>query len=136
RVTAINTLLCPSNGGAPGVTATLAGQTNGVGATSYPNNIGTVSTANRNRFDGPAYKMGQPTTGGTLALASVSDGLSSTVIFSEWVMGLNTLSQDGPNMVYTARTPWAPPASTTLDTIASSCQVSTTKVFDQKGTDF
>jgi prepilin-type N-terminal cleavage/methylation domain-containing protein/prepilin-type processing-associated H-X9-DG protein len=136
RVTTINTFLCPSNGAAPSVTATLSGQTMIVGATCYPNNIGTVYTVSGGRFDGPAYKMGQPTTGGTLSFASITDGLSGTAIFSEWVMGLNTLSQDGPNMVYTASTPWAPPASTTLATIAAGCLASTTKAFDQKGSDY
>jgi hypothetical protein len=46
RVMTINTFLCPSDGGTPDVTATLGTQTKIIGATSYPNNIGTVYTVN------------------------------------------------------------------------------------------
>jgi prepilin-type N-terminal cleavage/methylation domain-containing protein/prepilin-type processing-associated H-X9-DG protein len=135
RVTSFSVLLCPSDGAGPGVTATLDTRSGIVGATSYPNNIGTVSTANGGRFDGPAYKLGQPATGGTVSLASVADGLSRTAIFSEWVMGRNRMSEDGPHMVYVAGTPWAPPASTSLAAIASTCAASSVRVFDQKGSD-
>src|SRR5262249_16796278 len=81
-------------------------------------------------------KLGQPTTGGTLTLASVTDGLSHTALFSEWVMGRNRLDQDGLHMVYAAGTPWAPPASTPLDAIAASCLASSQRGWDQKGTDY
>jgi prepilin-type processing-associated H-X9-DG protein len=46
------------------------------------------------------------------------------------------MTEDGPHMVYTSSTAWAPPASTTLVTIASACRASTTMIFDQKGADF
>jgi prepilin-type N-terminal cleavage/methylation domain-containing protein/prepilin-type processing-associated H-X9-DG protein len=135
RVTSFSVLLCPSDGDGPGVVATLDTRSGIVGATSYPNNIGTISTINGGQFDGPAYKLGQPATGGTVSLASVADGLFCTAIFSEWVMGRNQMSADGLHMVYVAGTPWAPPASTSLAAIASTCQDSSIWIFDQKGSD-
>jgi prepilin-type processing-associated H-X9-DG protein len=136
RVTAIDALLCPSNGGPPDVRAALGDQTRVVGATSYPNNIGTTYTVNGNRFDGPAYKLGAPDLGGVVTLASVTDGLSGTAVFGEWVIGLNTMSRDGPHMIYGSAIPWAPPASTTLTAMATACRAALTKVSDQKGTDY
>jgi len=136
RVTAIGTMLCPSNGSAPDIPAALGAETRTAAGTSYPNNIGTVYTVNRGKFDGPAYKLGQPATGGPLSLASITDGLSGTAILSEWVTGKNLMSGDGPHMVYGGSTPWAPPASTTLDMIAAGCQSSVARVFDRKGADY
>lgn len=135
RVTSIATFLCPSDGAAPGVEASLGTVSSTIGGTSYPNNIGTVSTVNRGRFDGPAYKLGQRATGGPVSYPSVTDGLSVTALFSEWVMGRNGTG-DGPNMVYTAGIFWPPTASTTLTRIATSCEVSTKQAFDQKGSDY
>lgn len=136
RVMRINTFLCPSDGDGPDVVATLDLQTATVGTTSYPNNIGTVTTINGGRFDGPAYKLGQPFTGGVVSYCSITDGLSGTAIFSEWVMGKNRMSQDGTHMVYSGSTGWAPPSSMSLATIASGCRASARRTFDQKGTDF
>jgi prepilin-type N-terminal cleavage/methylation domain-containing protein/prepilin-type processing-associated H-X9-DG protein len=136
RVMSINSLLCPSNGEAPDVSTVLGARTMTVGGSSYPNNIGTVTTVNGGKFDGPAFKIGQPITGGTLSLATITDGLSSTAIFSEWVMGWNRMSQDGTHMVYASATAWAPPSSMSLSAIAAACQASSTRIFDQKGSDF
>lgn len=44
RVTYLNVMVCPSSGAAPGVTAALHDRTGTVAGTSYPNNIGTVTT--------------------------------------------------------------------------------------------
>ncbi len=136
RVTSIATFLCPSNGAAPPVVATLGSASASVAGTSYPNNIGTLLTLNGGRFDGPAYQLGLPGLGSVVSLASVTDGLSVTAIFSEWVMGQNNMSGVGRDMVFTASTPWAPPSSTSLSTIAASCASSTQSAWDLKGTDY
>ena len=42
-----------------------------------------------NQFDGPAYVLGTPAYGPVVTLASITDGLSNTAMFSEWVRGKN-----------------------------------------------
>ncbi len=100
----VNVFLCPSDGNVPCGTVTMA---NGTGArqagyTSYPNNIGTIFHNNGGMLDGPAYLMGSPGQGPTVTLASITDGTSNTVIFSEWVRGKNTSASRGLDQVYTA----------------------------------
>ena len=86
HVMQINVFNCPSDGErafraeaeprAPSITALL-------GYSSYTNNIGTVYTNNGGRFDGPAYKMGDTSHSTPPTLASITDGTTNTVIFSE-----------------------------------------------------
>ncbi len=106
----INGYLCPSDGNVPSITYTMK---NGSGSRitgygSYPNNLGTIYRNNGGNFDGPAYIMGSqlnPTTvaqGPVVTLASVTDGTSNTVIFSEWVRGTNQTTTTGLQEVYVA----------------------------------
>ena len=74
RTLQINALLCPSDANVPGGGATLNGNTRVVGYSSYPNNVGTTYSNFNKIIDGPAYLMGNPTYGGTVYLASVTDG--------------------------------------------------------------
>ena len=50
-------------------------------------------------FDGPAYKMGA-NFGGTVTLATITDGTSNTVIFSESVRGQDNANVDGLYQIY------------------------------------
>jgi prepilin-type N-terminal cleavage/methylation domain-containing protein/prepilin-type processing-associated H-X9-DG protein len=102
--TQLNILLCPSDGNIPVGQYTML---NGTGTrqqsySSYPNNIGTIRFNNGGMFDGPAYMMNNTTTGGIVTLASIIDGTSNTVIFSEWVRGKNNSTDEGLHQTYDA----------------------------------
>jgi prepilin-type N-terminal cleavage/methylation domain-containing protein/prepilin-type processing-associated H-X9-DG protein len=103
HVAQINTFNCPSDGNNPSILKPFP--TNSsisalLGYASYPNNIGTVYSNNGGYYDGPAYKMGDTSHSRQLSLASVTDGTTNTVIFSETVKGKGAGSQDGLHQVY------------------------------------
>jgi prepilin-type N-terminal cleavage/methylation domain-containing protein/prepilin-type processing-associated H-X9-DG protein len=134
--TMVNTFNCPSDGNNPSATYAVSGAgTQPIAYTSYPDNLGTIHTNNGGRYDGPAYDLGVPTYGPTITLASVSDGTSNTVIWSEMVRGKNGTTTLGPNQVYSMSMPL--PTATTfvpLTTYVSACQNSTKLAgFDYKG---
>jgi prepilin-type N-terminal cleavage/methylation domain-containing protein/prepilin-type processing-associated H-X9-DG protein len=95
----VNTFLCPSDGNIPDGMATVAGITGQPGYHSYPNNIGTFAQNNGNTYDGPAYQLGA-NLGATVTLATIQDGTSSTVIFSEFIRGRNIATIDGLFQIY------------------------------------
>jgi prepilin-type N-terminal cleavage/methylation domain-containing protein/prepilin-type processing-associated H-X9-DG protein len=105
HVAQINTFNCPSDGNIPSVLKpdpVFASIFTLLGYASYPNNIGTVYTNNGGRFDGPAYKMGDTSHSTPLSLASIIDGTSNTVIFSETVRGRGGSKQDGLHQIYSS----------------------------------
>src|SRR4051794_40183075 len=124
----INTFLCPSDGNVPGQSRTNPNGTGAfiVAATNYPNNIGTVRSNNGNFFDGPAYRINYPAGGPTVTLSSITDGLSNTVIFSEWIKGKNETSNQGVHQIYTAPATLPAAGYTPLQTLINSCQSATT----------
>src|SRR5262249_11401146 len=115
--------LCPSDENEPNATT---------GNTNYPNNLGTTRYLNGNKFDGPAYLLGSSGDGPVMTISRIRDGMSNTVIFSEWVMGEAKGSQsvDGPNIVYenNIATSTAP-----LTQIAQACQAASNRQWDGKG---
>jgi prepilin-type N-terminal cleavage/methylation domain-containing protein/prepilin-type processing-associated H-X9-DG protein len=132
-ITQVNTFNCPSDGNIPTPTLTIGGTTGLVGYTSYPNNSGTYYGNNGGTNDGPYYVFpGTTSSGPPVSLATVTDGLSSTVMFSEWVRGKYQTSTRGPNQVYFA--PMAKPGNTVinLDTLAAGCQASNT-IYSEAG---
>ncbi len=133
--TQINTFVCPSDGNIPTYSYTLKNGNGSaqIGYTSYPNSLGTIVSNNGNSFDGPAYIMGPQLNtalaqGGTVTLASITDGTSNTVIFSEWVKGkADTTSINGLGQVLVSSTAYSATAPYTLPTVYSAtCQTSTT----------
>jgi prepilin-type N-terminal cleavage/methylation domain-containing protein/prepilin-type processing-associated H-X9-DG protein len=140
RVQKINVFLCPSDGNTPGGTVTLNGVTLQAGYTSYPNNSGIMRNAG-NAVDGPADKMGQASDGPDIKFSTVTDGLSNTVIWSEFVKGGGQTTaangRDGANMAYgplgAADSTFVPYSYPTFQKIVQRCQSSTTKYSDQKG---
>ena len=95
RKNKVSTFLCPSDANSPG------GGDPQVYSTNYPNNQGTNRYHNGWRITGPTYFQGDD--GGlnpTRTFASITDGLSNTAMFSEWVKGRGTNTQGGLNMVY------------------------------------
>ena len=126
RTTQLGVLLCPSDSNVPCGTTAVGGVARQIGHSSYGNNIGTIYNLNGGMLDGPAYLMGQPAYGGTVAIASIVDGTSNTAIFSEWVQGMNKTPGDGKHQIYVAGTPFSSANPTPLLTLRASCQSSTT----------
>ncbi len=91
----VNTFLCPSDPNVPDPTW---------GNSDYPNNLGIIQIGGANGLiDGPGDRMAASSDGPTVTFATVIDGLSNTVIFSEWVKGKNLGGiQQGLNVIYTA----------------------------------
>ncbi len=140
RTTQLSTLLCPSDTNVPSnVDASGTGANRAAGYTSYPNNIGTIYTQNGFQIDGPAYLQASPQYGPVVTLAMITDGLSNTAIFGEWVRGMNGSPTDGLHQSYIAGQA-KPTGSTDLIALAASCQASTalflggyTPAWDRKG---
>ena len=124
--------LCPSDGNYP--------QPN-VSATNYPNNVGLLRTSPGSStlgpLDGPAYKMGQSPEDGTVSFATVIDGTSNTVIFSEFIKGNNSASPFTGKLNLVFDTTVAETPGQTPIFWQQQCQNnSPTAVYDQKGTDW
>jgi prepilin-type N-terminal cleavage/methylation domain-containing protein/prepilin-type processing-associated H-X9-DG protein len=128
----VSAFLCPSDGNYP--------QPN-VSATNYPNNVGLLRTSpgssNLGNLDGPAYKMGQAPEDAPVSFATITDGTSNTVIFSEFIKGNNSASPftGRLNLVYDTTIPEVP-GQTPLYWQQQCQQSSPTAVYDQKGTDW
>jgi prepilin-type N-terminal cleavage/methylation domain-containing protein/prepilin-type processing-associated H-X9-DG protein len=115
-VVTLSFLICPSE---TGNNPNMAGNINpitGVGtapyaATSYPNNLGVMLKSN-GIPDGPAYIMNADSYGGAVqppvGIASVTDGLTNTALWSEWIKGKGVgtvnstggIGSNGLNMIY------------------------------------
>jgi prepilin-type N-terminal cleavage/methylation domain-containing protein/prepilin-type processing-associated H-X9-DG protein len=129
--TNVNVFVCPSDGNQPGP------PTND---TNYPNSIGVVrvggTSATGGACDGPAYKLGQPTDGPVVTFATITDGLSNTAIFSEWIKGrhITTASANALDEVYALSIPEGintPPLS-----YMNACKQATNVAYTQKGIDW
>ncbi len=103
-ITQVNAYLCPSDGNVP---VGLSAKANSpmqiprqLPSTNYPNNLGTVMNNFGNRFDGPAYVIGSPQNGPVVTFATITDGLSNTALWSEWIKGKNTTNGLGLQQVY------------------------------------
>jgi prepilin-type N-terminal cleavage/methylation domain-containing protein/prepilin-type processing-associated H-X9-DG protein len=93
-VTRIATYLCPSDGNVPNT---------GYANSNYPNNLG-VMRIGGGMIDGPAWVLNSPGAGPVVNYAMITDGLSNTVQWSEFVMGTGqsvpSSAPDGPSMIY------------------------------------
>jgi prepilin-type N-terminal cleavage/methylation domain-containing protein/prepilin-type processing-associated H-X9-DG protein len=116
--------LCPSDTNVPNVTW---------GNSNYPNNIGV--SLNNGIFDGPADKQNQTTDGPDITFATITDGLSNTAIFGEFIKGQGQGGVNrGLNIVWQSGV--APPTTygpATWIAIATACQASNTYFEDVKG---
>jgi prepilin-type N-terminal cleavage/methylation domain-containing protein/prepilin-type processing-associated H-X9-DG protein len=128
RTTKLNVFVCPSDGNLPSTTD---------GFTDYPNNIGVIRQ-NGAMIDGPADKMGQSSDGPDITFATITDGLSNTMIFSEWIMGKIGVNTPGLHQVYQSKIPEA--SGTTPDQYQQACltdaQNPANITFNQKGKDW
>ena len=135
--TQINSYLCPSDGNVPVGTYTFKNGITGArqqGYSSYPNNIGTVMNNNGNRFDGPAYVLGAPANGPTVTFASITDGLSNTVIFSEFIRGKNETVSRGLHQIYKSSLSLTGTTYVPLMTTLNACKVANLPILSgQKG---
>jgi prepilin-type N-terminal cleavage/methylation domain-containing protein/prepilin-type processing-associated H-X9-DG protein len=144
RVMKFATFLCPSDGSIPIGTVTVAGVSGvQIGYTNYPNSLGVARRIPGTIIDGPGDKMGTSADGPQLTFTNITDGLSNTVMWSEFVMGGNqgTNGRGGKNMIYgnlsqddTQYTlPYGPPL---FQKFTADCNGLTTKNNDQKGGDW
>jgi len=125
NATKVNVFLCPSDTNVP---------SSATGASNYPNNLG-VMRVNAAALDGPADKMNQSSDGPPITFATVTDGLSNTAIFSEWVKGKNTGNSTigiwtVHNMSSGEPTGYGPAQ---FAATATACQTTNSPVDDQKG---
>jgi len=126
----VNSYRCPSDGNDPGEPT---------GDTNYPNNIGITRTipgsSTTGPLDGPAYKMGQSPENVTVTLATIIDGTSNTVIWSEWVKGKNRgVLTPGLDQVYYAGSAELP--GQPVLTYQANCRASTKIAYPQRGIDW
>jgi prepilin-type N-terminal cleavage/methylation domain-containing protein/prepilin-type processing-associated H-X9-DG protein len=116
--------LCPSDTNVPNATW---------GNSNYPNCIGV--TQNNGVLDGPADKQNQTADGPSITWATITDGLSNTTIFSEYIKGMNLGGANrGLNVIWQSGV--AVPTTYGADTwgpIAAACQASNTYFEDVKG---
>ncbi|AGA27150.1 DUF1559 domain-containing protein [Singulisphaera acidiphila] len=110
----ISSYLCPSdpNPGNTGLNAASGSPMSfPIGVSNYANNVGTNRAYNGGALTGPAYYLGGdahasttsdfPANLGTVAtLASISDGLSNTAMWSEVTKGSNGAYRPGLNLLY------------------------------------
>jgi len=88
-ITQLTVFVCPSDPNMPQyIYNTFTQGPKPVGYANYPNNIGTIARNNSGSFDGPAYIMAANLNtalaqGGTVTLASITDGTSNTGLFGE-----------------------------------------------------
>ncbi|WP_435020508.1 DUF1559 domain-containing protein [Tundrisphaera sp. TA3] len=135
--TSVNAFLCPSDpyrcnrnmSASPGMAYAF-------GECNYANNLGTCPSLTSGTMDGPAYSFSpqNPQISSPVTIASITDGTSNTVIFSEMLRGNNT-SAPGRNATYTTSItysfPTAPPLQNndllaTVQALAATCQAATT----------
>jgi len=104
----VSFFICPSDGNnsnqtMPGPTSSGPGCCSWVQGLniSYANNLGMNRYNNNWAMNGPSYMVGNDCCfTKPLSFASVTDGLSNTVIFSEWVKGKGTNTSGAINNVY------------------------------------
>jgi prepilin-type N-terminal cleavage/methylation domain-containing protein/prepilin-type processing-associated H-X9-DG protein len=124
------TFRCPSDSNDPG---------SPTGDTNYPNNVGLTraiaGSSTTGPLDGPAYKMNQAPENTTVTLASITDGTSNTVIFSEWIKGKNQgIVRGGLDQVYNIVIPEVP--GQTVLVYQQKCLAATAPAYGQKGIDW
>jgi prepilin-type N-terminal cleavage/methylation domain-containing protein/prepilin-type processing-associated H-X9-DG protein len=107
-VVTLSFLLCPSE---TGNNPNMAANGYPYGVTNYPNNLGVMLTSAA-KPDGPAYGLNWNSGGGpaqpAINYAAVTDGLSNTVQWSEFIKGKGVgtvtstggLASDGLNVIY------------------------------------
>jgi prepilin-type N-terminal cleavage/methylation domain-containing protein/prepilin-type processing-associated H-X9-DG protein len=125
----LSVLLCPSDSN-PGDTSNVAATGAAPGVTNYPNNMGIEPNLSGGRLNGPSWYMGGDQYLGTpVSLASVTDGTSNTVMFSEWIKGTSGAKRSKMGVVWNgaAQMTGAPQVD------AKTCQASTSQGWDYKG---
>ena len=143
----VSAFLCPSD---PNPGNTGLNQASGstvsfaIGVTNYANNVGTNRAYTGGRINGPGYYLGgnahsQATSdapadvGAVATIASITDGLSNTVIFSEWVKGSNGSFRAGLNLLYYNVAAIGTSGSDEADYQACQAAPPTSPVWDYKG---
>jgi prepilin-type N-terminal cleavage/methylation domain-containing protein/prepilin-type processing-associated H-X9-DG protein len=122
RFSKIAVFVCPSDANEPSISVTVGTFTGALPSTTYPNCIGTFAPeATTGVVDGPAYYPGATSPSSSVVrIASITDGTSNTVIFSEFDRYRNT-TQNGNWQIYQDTVDSAKVAAPLL-TLTSDCQ--------------
>ncbi|MFO0909153.1 MAG: DUF1559 domain-containing protein [Isosphaeraceae bacterium] len=132
----INSFVCPSDANVPGGTHP---QGKGV---SYANNQGLNRYNSGWSSSGPTYFQGDDSgLNKTRSFATVTDGTSNTVMFSEWVkgkganqvVGLNIIKQNGPGVTGVPDTVRGVPANLQLAAKCQNTPIDMNNIWDFKG---
>jgi prepilin-type N-terminal cleavage/methylation domain-containing protein/prepilin-type processing-associated H-X9-DG protein len=123
----ITSFLCPSDGNRP---------SGGTNSTNYPNNVGVARWGSGGMCDGPAYKLGQTSDGPVVTLATITDGTSNTVIFSEWIKGTGTSTGGTNNLAMVYSIGMSEKYGTPPLTYQQACKKATAIAYSQKGIDW
>ena len=109
--------LCPSDPNMPN---------NYNACTNYPNSIGVAVANNGGLPNGPAYTIPSGSGPRSMNFSAITDGLSNTVIFSEWIKGKNSgTTAPGLDQAYTISLTYQAAATMTTLQIQQACQAAT-----------
>ena len=105
--TKLAAFLCPSDANPGNSTIVNNGifYSGPVGVSNYANNMGVEPWSTNGKLNGPTWYLGgiatsDPNMGNRLSLASVTDGTSNTVVFSEIVKGNSGQNKQGTGLIY------------------------------------
>ena len=86
-----------------------------------------------NQFDGPAYVLAAPANGGAVTFSTITDGLSNTAMFSEWVRGKNNITSGALHQIYKESLSATGTGYVPLINYLNSCKTTQTISSGQKG---
>ena len=86
--------------------------------------------------DGPAYKLGQTSDGPVVTFATITDGLSNTAIFSEWIKGSGMAKTGLGHLDEVYSLGMSENYSTPPATYRQACLKATATAYHQKGIDW
>jgi prepilin-type processing-associated H-X9-DG protein len=131
--TQVNSFLCPSDKNLADTnnTWTPAGAARPLlcGETNYANVMGASPVLTGGSLNGASWYLGgDPLAGNIRKLASITDGTSNTVAYSEWIKGTAGEYTSKKGIVWNG-----PPLSANPQTDAAACASSTSQSWDWKG---
>jgi len=141
-VTKIIAFICPSDSNDAGLNNNGGNNSPQGKSISYANNLGLNRYNNNWAMNGPSYMQGNDCCfTRPLSFASVTDGTSNTVMFSEWVKGkgfnvsggLNAVYQNGPGVTAVTMTTMGVQANLALAVLCQNTPFNPSNTWDYKG---
>jgi prepilin-type N-terminal cleavage/methylation domain-containing protein/prepilin-type processing-associated H-X9-DG protein len=141
-LTKIIAFICPSDSNDSGLNNGGGNQPPQGKNVSYANNLGLNRYNNNWAMNGPSYMQGNDCCyTRPLSFASITDGTSNTVMFSEWVKGkgfnvsggLNSVYQNGPGVTAVTMGTMGNPANFALAQLCQNTPFNSGNTWDYKG---